>query len=213
MIVGWDRNFVVVPGLNGMWSMVRHGKAGGMALAAFLCLAGCSSLSPVDSIAPPAPTAPAVQSPAVAPAASVSRAAPLAAPEREADQLPRPVAGSTEPLAPVRRAARLQVEFTFGATTLSEEGRELLRREAQTLLVHPKRSLILVAYPEDFGSRTYAVAIMEERLDVVAEALYEQGVAKNRIRKRLFGQRRASGACAAPPCPERGRRVEVLEKD
>jgi outer membrane protein OmpA-like peptidoglycan-associated protein len=108
--------------------------------------------------------------------------------------------------------AERSINFSDGDTALSEESVKVLRQQAEYLKQNPKRCIVLRAYLDSLGSRTFSLAIVQKRLNVVAETLREQGVAKSRIRPVMLGQRGKKQGCESPSCQIRGQRIELLYK-
>ena len=102
--------------------------------------------------------------------------------------------------------------FSDSDAMLSEDSLTLIRQHAEYLKQNPKRVITLRAYLDSLGSRTYSLAIVQKRLDAVARALHEQGVARSRIRQVMLGQRGKKQACDTPLCTIRGQRIELLDK-
>jgi peptidoglycan-associated lipoprotein len=102
--------------------------------------------------------------------------------------------------------------FPDGDAELSEDSLSLIRQHAEYLKLNPKRFITLRAYLDSLGSRTYSLAIVQKRLDAVARALHEQGVARSRIRQVMLGQRGKRQPCERPLCTNRGQRIELLDK-
>jgi len=104
------------------------------------------------------------------------------------------------------------IYFSDGEAVLSEESKNVLHQQAKYLKQTPKRLIVLRAYLDSLGSRTFSLAIAQNRLNVVAETLREQGIAKSRIRQVMLGQRGKKQSCESPSCQNRGQRVELLYK-
>lgn len=104
------------------------------------------------------------------------------------------------------------IYFPEGDAALSEESINILVQQAEYLKQNPKRVIFLRASLDSFGSRTFSLAMVQKRLNVVAEVLREHGVAKSRIRQVLLGQRGKKQNCDSPSCQNRGQRVELLYK-
>lgn len=104
------------------------------------------------------------------------------------------------------------IYFSDGDAALSEESIKVLQQQAEYLKQNPKRLIVLRAYLDSLGSRTFSLAIVQKRLNIVAKILREQGVAKSRIRQVMFGQRGKKQSCESPLCQNRGQRIELLYK-
>lgn len=102
--------------------------------------------------------------------------------------------------------------FLESDVTLSDEARKTLRQHSEYLKQNPKQRIVVRSYSDSLGSRTFALAIAQKRLDVVVQTLREQGVQKSRIRQVMIGQLSKKQACASPLCEERGARIELRYK-
>jgi len=109
-------------------------------------------------------------------------------------------------------SADRSIFFPDSDSELSEDSLNLIRQHAEYLMQNPKRFITLRAYLDSLGSRTYSLAMVQKRLDVVARALHEQGVARSRIRQVMLGQRSKKQTCETPLCPTRGQRIELLDR-
>lgn len=99
------------------------------------------------------------------------------------------------------------VFFPSDDTKVDGRGQDVLRRHAQRLRQHPQEVVTLVGHADPLGSRSYNLALTEERLDSVTELLRSLGVARSQIRRASAGQTRMAG-CDAPAC--RLPRVELI---
>ena len=104
------------------------------------------------------------------------------------------------------------IYFVDSETGLSEESRNVLRQHADYLKQNPKRVIIVRAFLDGLGSRTFSLAIAQKRLDIAVQTLREFGVAKARIRQVMLGQRVKKVACESPPCKKQRQRIELLYK-
>jgi outer membrane protein OmpA-like peptidoglycan-associated protein len=102
--------------------------------------------------------------------------------------------------------------FSDGDAALSEESTKVLRQQAEYLKQNPQKFIVLRAYLDGLGSRTFSIAIVQKRLNIVAETLREQGVAKSRIRQVMLGQRGKKRSCETSSCQHKGQRIEFLYK-
>lgn len=104
------------------------------------------------------------------------------------------------------------IYFSDGDATLSKESIYTLRQHAEYLKQNPKRLIVLRAYLDSLGSRTFSLAIAQQRLNIVVEKLRDEGVAKSRIRQVMLGQRGNKPTCEAPSCQNRGGRIDLHHK-
>lgn len=104
------------------------------------------------------------------------------------------------------------IYFADNEITLSDINKQKLRQHAEYLKKNPKRVIVFRAYLDQVGSRTFALAVVQNRLDLVVDALRDQGIPKSRIRQVMLGQRGNKPTCITPSCQGRERRIEVLYK-
>lgn len=104
------------------------------------------------------------------------------------------------------------IYFLDSDTIVSEENRNVLRQHADYLKRNPKRVIILRAFLDGLGSRTFSLAIAQKRLDLAVQTLREFGIAKSRIRQVMLGTRVKKVFCESPPCKKQGQRIELLYK-
>lgn len=125
------------------------------------------------------------------------------------DQSP-PAATSKAADTPVAEEQRIY--FAQGEASLSDENRWKIKQAAQYLKENPKLKVKLIAFSDSLGSRSYTLAIMDNRLSTVTDALHENGIAKSRIRKILISQKAPKRACTTPACQGEGLRIELRYK-
>lgn len=102
------------------------------------------------------------------------------------------------------------IYFSDNAAVLSEDSTKVLDQHAAYLKQNPKRLIVLRAYLDRLGSRTFSLAMVQKRLDVVVEALHKKGVAKSRIRQVMLGQRGKRLVCDTAACQNGGQRIELV---
>jgi len=100
----------------------------------------------------------------------------------------------------------------FGPGEVRLEPEELLKLapHAARLKADPRLSVTLVGHTDDLGSPAYNLAIAQQRVDAVFEALRGQGVARTQIRRYPVGAEKAPPGCRHDPCRRRQRRVELI---
>jgi len=111
-----------------------------------------------------------------------------------------------------RSNAEDSIYFSSGKARIDDRGARLLRQHADRLKANPRQVVTLVAFTDNVGSRSYNLAIAEERMVAVAEALRALGVAKSQIRRESAGHSKMSAACSTPACRQQRRRVELIYK-
>lgn len=161
-----------------------------------LLLAGCAS-------APPTGTAP------LPPAEPATQPAPAKkGPERRTSPAPRPL---PKPVAAVDEENN--VFFKGDVTTIDPEEKPKLQRHVQRLKADPKRVLMLIGHTDDQGSRSYKLAVAEQRLDAVFKLLRSQGVPARQLRRYPVGREMTNPGCAEAECRDQMRRVELVYLD
>lgn len=109
-------------------------------------------------------------------------------------------------------SARKSLYFSDNDATLDEGSASVLTALAEHLRKNPKQRVVLKAYLDNLGSRSYSLAIVQKRLDTVTAALREKGVARSRIRQVMLGQRGKKLACETPSCLSRRNSIELQYK-
>lgn len=108
------------------------------------------------------------------------------------------------------RAAENSIYFPADDARIDDGGQDVLRRHAARLKDNPQQVVTLVGYTDPAGSRSYNLAVTEERLNSVAESLRTLGVARGQIRRISAGQAKADGNCDRADCRQQVQRVELI---
>lgn len=192
--------------MNGNRPKIRQSVrlARGIPLACLLALSACSSGLPRET-----PLVP------VKDVGVTTEAAKF--PTRAPDAVSHDVEDIRKPISTVRSeeknsVAGRSIYFPDGDAALSEESIKILGKHAEYLKQNPKQMIVLRAYLDRTGSRTFSLAIVQNRLNAVAQTLHEHGVAKSRIRQVLLGQRGKMPSCESPSCKNRGQHIELIYK-
>lgn len=160
-------------------------------------LCACSSFEPQ----PPAPS----------PATARASRPPAARTPRPSVPDPVPAAANAAYDPGITAAAsENNVYFPANGIHIDERGEQILRRHAAQLKEKPRQVVILVGHAELASSPSYALAVVEERLDSVAALLQSLGVGKNQIRRASPALERADASCSSVTCRQRLRRVELI---
>lgn len=123
--------------------------------------------------------------------------------------LPAEAEDSFQPPPPANDADNIY--FASGAAQVDEPAKDMLRRHALRLKGDSELVVTLVAYTDPLGSRSYNLAVAEERIEAVAETLRQLGVPRHQIRRVNGGQRPSvSPTCATPACQQQPSRVELV---
>jgi len=168
-------------------------------LLAFLILPACSEL----------PTEPAEPAANGAPTVAIDSRPSLVVIDKRAAIPPAKTASAPETDEAV---ARREIYFQEGSVSLDEPNRNKLQAHADYLKQNPKKRVWLIAYADSQGSRNYALALMERRLDALSILLKEMGIASSRIRRVLSGRKDQPKNCPAQPCQHKNGHIEIQFK-
>ena len=83
-----------------------------------------------------------------------------------------------------------EVYFAFDSSTLSEEAKDTLRRQAAWLQVNPNVSATIEGHTDERGTREYNLALGERRASAARGYLTALGVDASRLRKVSYGKER-----------------------
>ena len=100
--------------------------------------------------------------------------------------------------------------FSSRSTTVDAAGKEKLRRIAERLASNPKEKVSLVGYSDNQGSRSYNLAITEERLLSVEKWLKSYRVPAKQIGRKRIGAPKTTAKCQSNACQQQMRRVELV---
>ena len=109
-------------------------------------------------------------------------------------------------------ASEDSIYFSFGKKDIDNRGKAVLQRHAIRLKDNPLQVVTVVAFTDNLGSRSFNLAIAEDRIDAVVSTLRALGVPKKRIRRKSAGLSKLSSACSTPDCRKKTRRVELIYK-
>jgi len=137
-----------------------------------------------------------------------------APPEAKASRPPERVSAESAPTAPVldeKEPAAVSddkvIYFPLRITAVDDIGKQKLRLHAEYLKQNPKTILTLVGYTDNQGSRSYNLAITEQRILTVRAWLRRFGVSTGQIRR---NSEKTLVACTSADCRQRMRRVELV---
>jgi outer membrane protein OmpA-like peptidoglycan-associated protein len=102
------------------------------------------------------------------------------------------------------------VFFPARRTQVDALGKALLRRHAEQLKNNPDLVITLVGHVDSLGSRSYGLALAEERLDSVYQILRSLGVPRGQIRRINSGRGTVDLRCNTASCRQLARRVELM---
>jgi len=101
------------------------------------------------------------------------------------------------------------IYFDLGSSVLDTVALRALRKHAERLKADSKQSVTLVAHTDYLGSRSLNVAIAQQRLNVVVEALKSMGIPRRQLRLSSMGNEKAPRDCKTT-CRRQMRRVDVV---
>ncbi len=122
-----------------------------------------------------------------------------------ADPVPAPV----EP-PPVDEASN--VFFASRSAWIDAAGQQKLRDIADRLAGNRRSTVLLIGHNDGQGSRSYNLAITEERLNAVSKLLRSYGVAAHQLRRNRVAGVRSAPDCKDEACWRLARRVELVVK-
>jgi peptidoglycan-associated lipoprotein len=99
-----------------------------------------------------------------------------------------------------------RVYFLVDQTTLTPEGMETLRRQAQWLNQYPGVNIQVEGHADERGTREYNIALSARRATATREFLISQGVNASRIATLAYGKERPVALCDAESCWAQNRR-------
>jgi succinyl-CoA synthetase beta subunit len=168
-------------------------------LAAFLFLRGCTGKKE-EAVAVPA-----------APVAAAPATVPAAAPAVE--PAPAPAATPTAAAAVGKdvctdKVVPVAVKFVTGKDAISEESLAELSAVAKQLATCPAIKTQVAGHTDNVGSAESNLALSQKRADAVATYLATQGVAKDRVSAKGYGETKPIGDNATDEGRAKNRRVE-----
>ena len=100
-----------------------------------------------------------------------------------------------------------RVLFLVDQSSLSDEARGILTRQAQWLQSNPDYAIIIEGHADEQGTREYNIALGARRANSVQEYLISQGVAPGRLRTVSYGKERPLAICSTEDCYSKNRRA------
>ena len=118
----------------------------------------------------------------------------------------------SDPSSPAHFNERIgdRVFFTTDQSTLSQEARETLTRQARWLNDNPDFGVVIEGHADERGTREYNVALGARRANAVQEFLNERGISRQRMRTVSFGKERPVEACPEQRCWDLNRRAVTV---
>jgi len=102
------------------------------------------------------------------------------------------------------------VLFATDRYQLNEQGMVTIRKLSQFLLQHPARTVLIEGFTDSTGSASYNQQLSERRAGAVARSLIDQGIARNRVATRGYGQEYPVASNATVTDRQLNRRVEIV---
>ncbi len=103
-----------------------------------------------------------------------------------------------------------RVLFLVDQSSLSDEARGILTRQAQWLQQNPDYAIIIEGHADEQGTREYNLALGARRASSVQNFLISQGVAPTRMRTVSYGKERPVEVCAQEGCFAKNRRAVTV---
>lgn len=135
----------------------------------------------------------------------------------EAIRKPLPETTVSRPEEPQNAAEELPVIaeestvfFTLGSAALSDTEKQKLEIIAERLVADRNLHASLLGHANDNGSRSFNLAVSDNRVSAVADFLRKRGVQSGQIRAQALGSEKISSSCRSLKCRQRFRRVDVV---
>ena len=104
------------------------------------------------------------------------------------------------------------VYFGYDSWTISEEGREVLGRNAQWLRTHPGVQLKVEGHCDERGSSTYNFVLAEKRAKVIMNYLTDLGINRGRLAAVSYGKESPFCNDRSESCYQQNRRGHLVVK-
>jgi peptidoglycan-associated lipoprotein len=102
------------------------------------------------------------------------------------------------------------VFFGYDSWTISEEGRQVLARNAEWLRSHPAVQLKVEGHCDERGSSTYNFVLAEKRAKVILSYLSDLGVRRERLVAVSYGKERPFCNDRTEACYQQNRRGHLV---
>lgn len=102
------------------------------------------------------------------------------------------------------------VFFLRGESFIDAAAEEVLRTHAERLKAEPGLVVTLIGRTDPLGSRSFNLAVAEQRTAEVAKVLRSMGVAKAQIRRYSLGGEKQKRDCRTEECRKFLRRVDLV---
>lgn len=101
------------------------------------------------------------------------------------------------------------IHFDLDSITLNEEGKKLLRLQAQWIAQHPHK-LLIEGYADERGTRAYNIALGAKRASAVREYLMQIGIPRATLKTVSYGKDRPVAVCGTERCWSQNRRAKIV---
>ena len=91
-----------------------------------------------------------------------------------------------------------------------EEGKGILRAQANWLQANPEFTAVIQGQADEQGTREYNLALGARRANSAKEFLVSQGVSDSRLRVLTYGKERPIAVCSEESCYARNRRAVTV---
>lgn len=109
-----------------------------------------------------------------------------------------------------RRGFSADIYFDYDESTLSDDTRDKLSRNADLLKSNPQFSVTIEGHADSRGTNEYNLALGERRANAVRDYLTSLGVGGNRLRTLSYGEERQVCDTDEEGCWSQNRRVHMI---
>lgn len=102
------------------------------------------------------------------------------------------------------------VFFGYDSWTISEEGRQILSRDAEWLRSHPAVQLKVEGHCDERGSSTYNFVLAEKRAKMILNYLTDLGIKRERLVSVSYGKERPFCNDRSEACYQQNRRGHLV---
>ena len=100
-----------------------------------------------------------------------------------------------------------RVFFATNSTSLDDDAKAILERQASWLELYPEISIIVEGHADERGTREYNMSLSAKRADIAISYLESLGVAGDRVETVPYGKERPVAACSSEACWSQNRRA------
>lgn len=106
-----------------------------------------------------------------------------------------------------------RVFFPTDVTSLTDSGKETLRRQAAWLKLYPDVKILVEGHSDERGTREYNLALSGRRGTNSKNYIVSQGISPDRVRTISYGKERPVALCDAESCWSQNRRAVTVVTD